>query len=444
MRLAQLADNAIGPILVCKETQAPRPAWKEISHLNAAYKVLWSQWDRLEIRGGLLFRRYIATPPQPNRWQLLVPKAKQREVFQHLHEHNTAGHMGGRRTLERAKLAFFWPRMRENIEAMCRACSRCAARKPAQRTNRAPLQQYLVGEPLERIAIDILGPLPKTRRGNRFVVVIADYFTKWAEAFALPDQEAITVAKVVVEEFVCRFGTPRQLHTDRGSNFESHLFQEVCRLLNIDKTRTTSRRPQSDGMVERFNRTLATMLTMYAEKDQRSWDEHLPYVMLAYRSSVHDSTGFSPNRMMLGREVELPLQTVVGMPEPEEQYTDPGNYVDLLQERLVSAHEEARKHLKRSAIQQKRYYDHRACQRPQFAIGDPVWLYNPTQRKGVCRKLTSQWKGPYVVTQQLGDVNYMIQRSARKPPFMVHMDKLKVYEGEDPPQWFRNRMVQLE
>ena len=143
-------------------------------------------------------------------------------------------------------------------------CDKCAARKPLLRKSRAPLQQYLVGEPLERIAVDVLSPLPVTKRGNCFVLVIGDYFTKFAGAVALPDQEAET-ARAVVEGFICRYGTARQLHLDRGSNFESSLFQHVCKLLNIDKTRTTPRHPQSDGMVERFNKTLATMLTMYCE-----------------------------------------------------------------------------------------------------------------------------------------------------------------------------------
>ena len=159
--------------------------------------------------------------------------------------------------------------------------------------------------------MDIIGPLPKTKCGNIFVLVIGDYFTKWTEAFAIPDQEAVTVARVVVEEFICRFGVPRQLHTDKGSNFESQLFHQICKLLDIDKMRTTSRRQQSDGMVEHFNRTLESMLTMYVEKKPNRWDEYLPYVMLAYTSTIHDSTGFSPSMMMLGRELELQLQVVI-------------------------------------------------------------------------------------------------------------------------------------
>ena len=170
------------------------------------------------------------------------------------------------------------------------------------------------------------------------------------EAFAVPNQEAATVATVIVEQFICKFGVPRQLHTDKGSNFESELFQQVCQLLDIDTTRTTSRRPQSDGMVERFNRTLECMLTMYVEKHQNRWDEYLPYVMLAYHSSVHESTGFSPNLLMLGRELQMPIHTVVPTPlssKQEAQGMD--DYVADLQDTLLQAHAQARRSLGRSA-----------------------------------------------------------------------------------------------
>ena len=436
LRLSQLSDEAIGPILLLKEADATKPAWPEVSHLSSASKALWSTWDKLEVKDGLLFKTGYNPKTRRANWQLLVPSAKRKEVFTHLHEHNTGGHLGVQRTLEKIKLGFYWPTMRRTIEDLCKKCDKCAARKPPLRKSRAPLQQYLVGEPLERIAVDILGPLPITKRGNRFVLVIGDYFTKFAEAVALPDQEAETVARAVVEEFICRYGAARQLHSDRGSNFESSLFQHVCKLLNIDKTRTTPRHPQSDGMVERFNRTLATMLTMYCESKQNTWDEHLPYVMLAYRSSVHDSTGFSPNMMMLGREVELPLQVVVGMPHQDQEQT-PVEYVNDLQERLQGAHEEARKHLRRSAQHQKRTYEHKLAAQHQYHCGQAVWYYNSSIRKGRCRKLMSLWKGPYIVVGQLNDVTYLLQQGPRAASFSAHVDQMKPYRGDAPPRWYR-------
>jgi len=150
---------------------------------------------------------------------------------------------------------------------------------------RAPLQLHQVGAPLERVAMDILGPLPPTRQGNRYILVIMDYFTKWPEAFALPNQEAGVLAKAFVEGFVCRHGIPEELHTDQRRNFESELLKEVCRLLAIRKTQTMPLRPQSDGMVERFNRTLIQQLALFTAYNQEDWDEHHPYLLMAYRAS---------------------------------------------------------------------------------------------------------------------------------------------------------------
>ena len=134
-------------------------------------------------------------------------------------------------------------------------------------------------------------------------------------------------------------------------------------------------------MVERFNRTLASMLTMYCEKDQKSWDEHLPYVIFAYRSSIHTSTGFSPNMMMLGRETELPIQVVVGTPETDDQL-EPDNYVAKLQNRIQEAHDVAREKLRRSAEHQKRTYDNNGVTSRRLTLGQPVWYYNPVVKQG--------------------------------------------------------------
>ncbi|PIK50755.1 hypothetical protein BSL78_12341 [Apostichopus japonicus] len=167
------------------------------------------------------------------------------------------------------------------------------------------MQNYKSGEPMQRIAIDIIGPLPKTDRGNQYILVIGDYFSKWKEAFAIPNQEATTVANTLVEEFICRYGIPSEIHTDQGRQFEAKLFQELCRLLEINKTRTTPYYPQSDGMIERFNRTLEAMLALVVAPDQRDWDCWLPYVMLSYRSAIHESTGYSPFEILMGRRASI-------------------------------------------------------------------------------------------------------------------------------------------
>ena len=144
---------------------------------------------------------------------------------------------------------------------------------------------------MERIAVDIAGPFPVSNKGNKYILVVQDYFTKWVECFPMSNMEAGTVAKIVVEEVVTKFGIPNKIHSDQGRQFESELFKEMCKLLQIEKTRTTAYHPQSDGMVERFNRTLASMISMFVDENHSDWDELLPYMTMAYRATEDETTG---------------------------------------------------------------------------------------------------------------------------------------------------------
>nr|XP_034331654.1 KRAB-A domain-containing protein 2-like [Crassostrea gigas] len=223
---------------------------------------------------------------------------------------------------------------------------------------------------MDRIAADILGELPITAKGNRYILVVSDYFTKWTEAFAMPNMEAKTVPKIMVEEVFVRLGTPRIIHSNQGRQFESELFREVCRLFHIQKTRTTAYHPQSDGMVERFNRTLTSMLSAFVQETQTDWDEHIPYVMMAYRSAEHKSTQFTPNMLMLGRETTLPLDLQYEMPEHRKDET-PNEWVWILRERLERAHNVVRQH---TSIED-------AMNRQKFKKGDNVFVYFPQRKR---------------------------------------------------------------
>ena len=168
-----------------------------------------------------------------------------------------------------------------------------------------------------------MGPLePPTPHGNRYILVIVDYLTKWAEAYAMPNQTSETVAKILVNEFICRFGIPSQIHSDQGTQFEAALFQQMCHLLGMRKTRTTAFHPQSDGQTERQNRTVIDILAKLARENPSEWDEQLCYALSAYRSSVHSVTDETPNRLMLGREVATSITLLAG--SPNEEQTCPG------------------------------------------------------------------------------------------------------------------------
>uniref|UniRef100_A0A0P4WJ02 Integrase catalytic domain-containing protein n=1 Tax=Scylla olivacea TaxID=85551 RepID=A0A0P4WJ02_SCYOL len=156
--------------------------------------------------------------------------------------------------------------MRRDVQERCWACKVYCG---PMRKSRAPLQLYQVGVPSERVAVDIIGPLPITTTGNRFACVVIDCFTKWPEAYALPGHEAGTIAEALVNNFIMRFRVPQELHSDQGREFEFVVFQECCRLLGIRKTCATPLRPQSDGMVERFNRTLMYEVAKYCSSDHQ-------------------------------------------------------------------------------------------------------------------------------------------------------------------------------
>ncbi len=306
---AQLQDQHIGTIIV-EVTAKQQPTWSQISGASSKTKTLWRQWDRLEIHGGLLYRKWITDNETDSHLQLIVPESKQAEVLHYFHDIPTAGHLGSDKTLERVRQSFYWPAMSTAIKQYCQQCDRCSARKPPKPT-KGPLGECLVGEPMEKVAMDLLGPLPLTKQGNRYILTICDLFTKWTEAIAIPNAEAGTVASAFVNQFITRMGTPLILLTDLGKCFEAKLFQSVCETLQINKVATSVMRPQANGVVERFNRTLASMLTMYCESEQHNWDSYLQQVMMALPGIPTYHNWLHTYRLVFGREITLPMMAVI-------------------------------------------------------------------------------------------------------------------------------------
>ena len=435
IRDAQLDDEDIKPVLQWMDAHTDKPTWEEVSKYGHGTKIYFSQWQSLSQCNGVLYRLWESPSGDVIIKQLVLPKIWRKDVLQELHNTRTAGHLGVAKTLSRVRERFYWVQCRRDVQQWCRDCDLCAQKRGPQKKIRAPMRQYNVGSPMDRIAIDILGPLPVTEAGNKYILIAADYFTKWVEAFSLPNQEARTIADVLVKEFVCRFGVPLSIHSDQGRNFESALFAEICHLMGIKKTRTTPYHPQSDGMVERFNRTLEMELSKFAEHQQKDWDEHIPFLMMAYRSAVHSTTGCSPAKMMLGRELKLPVDLIFGRPE-EEILQTPVEYVLTLQERLERVHGFARAHLREMSNKMKDRYD-TLLEGQLLDVGDAVWLHNPQRKKGLSPKLQRPWEGPYIVTKVINDSVYRIQLGAKTKPKVVHRNRLWSYSGSNVPTWYR-------
>ncbi|GFV97086.1 retrovirus-related Pol polyprotein from transposon 412 [Trichonephila clavipes] len=199
------------------------------------------------------------------------------------------------KTLQKVPERFYWNNVRSDVEKCCRTCDPCAARKGPRKRTRRRLQLYNVGAPFKRIAFDILGPLSRSSDGNNNILVVIDYFTKWPEAYPIPDQEATTVADVLVQHWISRFGVPLRLHSDQGRNFDSTVCKRLCEILTIDKTRTTALHPQSDVT---------------------AWN------------AVHETTGYSPSQVLFGRDLRLPADLLFS--RPPDAPLAPEEYIEKL------------------------------------------------------------------------------------------------------------------
>lgn len=422
----QEMDPVLAEVRSWLETQQ-RPEWPAISARGPEIKLLHSQWGSLELCDGILYRRWRAPGGGADRLQLLVPSALRAEVLRWVHGSAGAGHFGNSKTVRRLRQRFYWPGCRQDAELHVHCCDDCTAQKGPTQRSRGPLQQYLVGAPMERVGVDILGPFPTTEAGNRYILVAMDYFTKWPEAYAVPDQTATTAAQRLVEDMFSRFGVPEELHSDQGRNFESRLFAEVCQRLGVRKTRTTPLHPQSDGLVERFNRTLATQLAILTSRHQKDWDQHLPLVLWAYRTAVQESSQCTPATLMFGRELRTPVDLVFGPPpEPEITGGPELDYLRRLKERLSVVHQLARESQGDAGARQKRAYDGR-CHGHPFSVGDNVWVYCPVRKRGLSPKLTSHWQGPGEILDRISEVVYRVRMPGRGRRVVLHRDRLAPY-----------------
>ncbi|GFX39158.1 transposon Tf2-9 polyprotein [Trichonephila clavipes] len=259
---------------------------------------------------GILCRKNF--DPDGKLWLPVIPKHLRADILRHFHDAPTAGHLGFAKTYDRIRKRFYWPGMYRNVVRYVMHCRECQRRKsvPQRPPGRlVPIPPAIA--PFHRIGIDLLGRFPKSAHGNKWIIVCTDYSTRYAITKALPTAEVAEIAKFLLEEIVLRHGAPRVIITDRGAVFRSRLVSSLVDLCNIDHRFTTAYHPQTNGLTERFNKTLADMLSMYVDVEQKNWDEILPFVTFAYNTAKQETTGFTPFYLLHGREAETTLDTML-------------------------------------------------------------------------------------------------------------------------------------
>lgn len=216
------------------------------------------------------------------------------------------------------------------------------------------MKSYVFGGRFDRIAADFAGLFPKSGNGNMYILVVAQYFSKYTEIYPLPYMEAETIADAVFCGWIKRYGCPCKIHTDQGSQFKSQLFSQLCEILSISKTLTTAFHPRSDGMVERLNRTIEEMISKYLNLPQTNWDKYIDAISMAYNTSVHETTGLTPYRMLFGCEMTVAVSVLCEFSDFQNKdikcYSD---YVTKLCESLEKAYDLAKETI-RSLISTQR------------------------------------------------------------------------------------------
>ena len=271
-----------------------------------------------------------------------------------------------------------------------------------------------------------MGPLPASS-GNKYNLLIGDQFTKWCEAIPMSNQEASTVAKAFVNVWVSRFGCPATLHSKKGSNFISNLFKSMCKELGINRTSTTAYHPQGNAMIESTNRTIKESFAKYVGEHHKTWSDYLPLVMMAYRSSIHSVTKYSPFYLLFGRSCALPIDCIYQTIQTKI-YQTLSDYVGCLKEDLQMCHELVRESMDVEQERQKTYYDRRTFG-PQYEVGDLVMVFNPTMKTVRTKKFKSFYRVPQVIREIINDVNFVIEDVKTKKRQKIHCDRLKRFNS---------------
>jgi transposase InsO family protein len=249
--------------------------------------------------------------------------------------HDGMGHPGSTRCLATTRLRYHWKYMRRDIGKYIEECQFCKIRKSYCCKPNVPIQEYPeVSLPMQRIHMDLTGMLPTTEgEGNKYILVIKDFKTKYVWLYPIQDKTASTVVKIVMEDLIPFWGAPEIIVTDKGTEFKNQMMREVTELLNIEKINSTTSNPRANEIVEKHNNTMKDMLYHFTNERHNNWDQSVRLVAMLYNSSVNVNTGYTPYYLMFGREMNMVDDVKVQMT------TSKGEYAEDLSEALSLAWE---------------------------------------------------------------------------------------------------------
>ena len=362
---------------------------------------------------------------------LVVPKELKFDILTSMHGDLHSGHYGTQRIYSTLRLKYYWKGMYRDCKNFVVSCQKCNTRKNPTNPVKAPLQPLPPARINERWAMDIVH-MPVTPRGNKYILTFTEYCSRYVEAFPLQNTQAVTIARILVNEICFRYSPPQKLLSDLGSNFISEIVKETCSLLGIERIYTSPYHPQTDGLLEKFHSTLAKNLSMYVTREHTEWDLYVKGVCYGYNTSICiDSTQYSPFYLMFGREPYSPLDTILpvhkDLPSSIKEYALQAAY----------AREVAVANVTETQEKIKKRYDQTSHDVP-LEPGELVWIFFPEINVGGSPKLFHNWSGPYLLMEKISPTNFKVVQGHDLKPLKnpIHVNRMKRFHHRAviPPQ----------
>lgn len=314
------------------------------------------------------------------------------------------GHLGVSKTLAKVRAKYYALGLNKAVTKYVQNCRVCAEANTYRHAAQAPLKPMpQTARPNQRVGMDLVGPLPATKRGNRWILTMEDFFTKSVVLVALPNALTETVAEALFSEWICLFSCPEELLSDRGANFLSSVMMDLNKLLLAKKLSTTPYHPQCNGLVERSNATVASILRKFCDENQLDWDVHIKPAQFSINTMPSEATKVSPFQMTYGRLPRLPIDLALRKNSNEDEERGPKTtFVKQLADALSTTQRLAINNAKIAAGKMKEIYDKHA-KPPAYQVGDLVYVKASSYESGLARKLQTKYLGPYKVVEVLNE-----------------------------------------
>ena len=403
----QKNDENINTIIkLIKEKRKKEVLPQEIKGGDKDVQMLWKVRNKLELHDAKLVYR-----DENAKYRIVVPASKRIELIDTYHR--AMCHYGSCKVLSRLSEIYFWPQMDFDVRkriAMCKICQFAKQNK----YGKAPAQSITTSYPFERICMDITGPLNMSKSGHRYILSVVDYFSRFPMLIPLKSIEAKDVAKALLKNWICVFGVPFTIHSDRGTNFESNLIYELCKWLGIVKTKSTPYHPTSNSLIERTFRTIKELIRCQMIQSGCQWDECLPLIEMNLRATISRTTTFSPYEVLFGKKMMTNLNSDFSV--NKRKVLTESDYINWLIYQNKSVENKIKDIQSNSSVEQKvSHYTE------SYEIGQHV-LVKKLNAKG----FEKRFEGPFIVRMKLGRYSYRLENGEGRIVDRHH-DHLKPY-----------------